>query len=89
MSEEIITTPILTSFSHDAVRQEREKEGRGVDRVMIMTRFLKEVQITLQYLMHAMNIEMYFQYPQVYIITKTSYNQRLFETFLSLGGFYY
>lgn len=28
MSEEIITTPILTSFSHDAVRQEREREER-------------------------------------------------------------
>lgn len=36
-----------------------------------------------------MNTKMYFQYLQVYIITKTLYYQRLFETFLSLGGFYY
>lgn len=52
-------------------------------------RFLKEVQLTQQYLMHAKINKMYFQYIQVYRITKKLCYQRLFEIFSSLGRFYY
>lgn len=69
---------------------DKKREGRtGCRQGDDNDRFLKEVQITLQYPMHAMNIKMYFQYLQVQTITRTLYYQRLFETFLSLGGFYY
>lgn len=52
-------------------------------------RFLKEVQLTQQYLTHAKINKMYFQYIQVYRITRKLFYQRLFEIFLSLGRFYY